>query len=305
MIYEYAVEPTFFAIPEYSTFILEAFGQEKGRLISDTKDGLWAKWANNAITKKTIPPLEKAKLHEVLKMLKIDLKAVYKRKCSPADTWTELTKTNHKSWPYRGILVEKNQGDNEEYLSHDISLCKKQNWINPPSVTVDRESKTMLSVSIPLLNLSKKIILVDRNFRLKEKKGLRIYRFENVLLSFLEYLAAKKYGPPVDKLTYHISTEPPEKKMIESYFLKTLKEKLPKGIKIKFVIWPKNDLHDRYLLTEWGCLKYGIGLDEQNDNNVNKVTITRLSSQDHKNFLQEFSQKENAENNEEYTFSIP
>ncbi|MCD6580628.1 MAG: hypothetical protein J7K90_02400, partial [Desulfuromusa sp.] len=236
---------------------------------------------------------------EALKILSKKKKAIYCRQQQvEASDWPNLTQQAHQSWPYRGILVEEYDGNDDHYLVKDIHIHEKRLWQSDESVTVKRDVVAMVDALKPLLEISREIILVDRHFRLENYRGKPVDRFKNVLVSLLDLLSHKKYGPPVKKLTLHVGQAGQSGgvqlinesviKNIKGLCVKYLKDYIPADFILEIIVWPWGELHDRLLITENGCVDLGQGSDEAS---IGTVTFKRLSSTDHVSNWKKFKQK--------------
>ncbi|MFT5730220.1 MAG: hypothetical protein ACI8PB_004398 [Desulforhopalus sp.] len=291
MIYEYAVDPALITTEEKAVFLLESFGLDKGRLVSELKSKQWQRLALDTIREFGGGPVARKRLKEALVML-LRQKAFYIRQQNAGGgSWLSLAQSAHSAWPYRGILMESYDGLEEHYLVKDIQLSQNDKWAIPASVTVDRDANNMLEAVKPLLTNAREVVLVDRNFRLTNHRGSPMGRFKNVLLKIVDFLANKPYGPSVRKLTYHIGDEHYSESNLSSELNGFVASHLPSNFKLEFSIWPKGELHDRYLLTNIGSLDCGIGLDEFSGSSDRTVTYKRLSKVDHSTFWSKFHQE--------------
>lgn len=292
MIYEYAVDPCIFVSKEKAIFVLESFGRDKGRLVSEIRRDHWLSLVRDAIRTSDNKPVAKHTLKEALKKLVKNQKALYVRQQQVEDdsTWLRLTKKAHEVWPYRGILVEEYDGGDDSFLVRDIDLSDKPNWFVPSSKFVNRETTAMVDAVSALLFNAREVMLVDRNFRLENEHNRPVGKYINVLIGFLNFLASKQYGPPVGKLIYHIGNRIPSR-TLENNCEHYLKKHIPAGIRLEFSIWPWNELHDRFVLTDIGGVDFGMGLDEFAGTNEKNITIKRLSSVDHTREWSKFKQK--------------
>lgn len=298
MIYEYAVDPSIFISEDKACFIIESFGRDKGRLVSEIRKDHWLNLVRDSIRKSDNKPIARHILKEALKILVKNQKALYCRQQQiEAPDWLKLTQKAHSVWPYRGILVEQYDGDNNYFLVRDIYLSRNPNWEVPPSITVDREAAAMVAAVSPMLENAREVMLVDKNFRLENQSGSFIGKYKNVLIRFLEFLANKKYGPPVNKLTYHLGkngiTEITDSviRHLEYQCDRHLKNDIPSGIKLEIAIWPWDELHDRFLLTDIGSVDFGHGLDEWSGSGKKEVKIGRLSNENYKELWSMCKQK--------------
>ena len=293
MIYEYAVEPSLFTTEEKACFILESFGRDNGRLVSEIKKDHWVNLVRSAIRTSDNKPVAKHLLKEALKILTKNNRALYCRQqqVESESDWLSMTERANSAWPYRGILLEEYTGAELQYLVRDIHLSGKSNWLTPTSQTVDREATVMVAAVGALFSNAREVILVDRNFRLENQHGSPVGKYKNVLLEIVRFLTNKQYGPTVRKLVYHIGVEYYDAANIQTQFNKYLKARFPIEFRLEFAIWPKNELHDRFILTDIGGIDCGIGLDEYAGSSDRTVTFKRLSSTDHTREWSRFKQK--------------
>lgn len=292
MIYEYAVDPVILSKRENIQFIMSSFGMDNGRYISDTNKGLWVNWVRQEINKLEKPVAKKA-LKTALESIVKRHRAIYKRNNTPANNWQELIEKTHPLSPYRGILVqESDERFNSDYLCcDDIELANNPIWQSAPSQTVLRNAHDMLLPAIPLLNISREVELVDRNFRFENSHGKPTNRFLAFLLIIAHHLndkTTRAVGPAVKTITYHIGDEYYTEEGLAESKAQYLSPKLPDDIDVKFKIWPKSALHDRYILTDAGVLEYGYGLDESTEEGQT-VTIKRLARDDHSRLRKVFT----------------
>jgi hypothetical protein len=293
MIYEYAVDPSLFTAEDKVCFLLESFGRDNGRLISEIKKDHWVNLVRAAIQASGQRPVAKHTLKEALKILTKKNKALYCRQQQIEEdpSWFSMTQQAHSMWPYRGIVLEEYDGDEPHYIVRDIHLSSKSNWGAPTSLTVDREATAMVAAMAAMLVNAREVILVDRNFRFENQHGSPVSKYKNVLLEIARLLANKKYGPPVGKLIYHIGDEYYDTANIQKQFNRYLSADFPKKLRLEFAIWPKKDLHDRFILTDIGGIDCGIGLDEYAGTSDRAVTFKRLSNTDHSREWSRFKQK--------------
>lgn len=292
MIYEYAVDPSLFTSEDKACFILESFGRDHGRLVSELKKDHWVSLVRDAIRTSGNKTIAKHTLKEALKILTKNNRALYCRQQQvEKGDWLTMTREAHGAWPYRGIFLEEYDGGELQYLVRDIHLGGKENWQAPTSQTIERETSSMVAAVSALLENAREVILVDRNFRLENQHGSPVGKYKNVLLGIARFLANKQYGPKVGKLVYHVGDEYYDAANIQAHFNSYLSADLPLGFRLEFAIWPKNDLHDRFILTDIGGIDCGIGLDEYAGASERTVKLKRLSNKDHSIEWSRFKQK--------------
>jgi hypothetical protein len=293
MIYEYAVDPACFSNIDKVIFLLESFGRDKGRLISEIKKGHWVDLVRRSIHNTGNQDVARKRLIEALNILVKKQKSLYRRQQQVEECvdWLSMTQRAHSAWPYRGILLEEYNGHDPHYLVRDIHLSGKSNWAVPPSLTIDREAASMVAAISSLLENAREVILVDRNFRLVNQHGSPVGRYKNVLLGIAGFLGNKQYGPSVGKLAYHIGDEYYDVVNIKDQFNRYLRASFPADFKLEFTIWPKHELHARFILTDIGGGTYDPGLDEYAGTGQQTVLIERISCTDHAREWARFKQK--------------
>ena len=278
MIYEYAVSPLLFSSLNDIAFIYSTFGVDQGRFISNYPRKAkitWIQVARHMIEKAAHDDIEKSRLIELL--MTLDRRALYERQ---AERWD-----NQKNWvtnvieenarrEFRAIINDQ-PVDNHQVVSTIPETFSNSSWNNPQSISVPRIAKDIVNATFPLIQLSKMLVLIDRNFEPSEP------RFVNVLVEFSKQLLLQGHQPKINQIKYVTTYEtdksnPRTLERFEHECQSYLPEKLPTNISVKFFIKPKALLHDRFVLTDRGCIQLGHGLDEGNE----KVLITRLSHDD-------------------------
>jgi hypothetical protein len=275
MIYEYAVSPLLFKSLDNIGFLHEAFGLDNGRFISDLPKKRWVQLARQCIKETARDDIEKSELTALL--MALDKRALYTRQsCSWSNDndkkWIDNVLTEHASRAFQGILHhEKLTGSSDVLTTSDA--WRDSRWKSPPSISVARNKASYIVQAVmPLLSISTKLILIDRNFEPSDG------RFSKVLVEFAEQVLRQSHQPKITEIKY-VTTYEGEGRTIER-FEKDCRDNLPSilpaGISIKFIIKSKKLLHDRFILTDKGCIQLGIGLDE----GEGYVLLTRLSHHD-------------------------
>ncbi|MCQ8105987.1 hypothetical protein NP590_17900 [Methylomonas sp. SURF-2] len=281
MIYEYAVSPALFKNISDVAFLYEAFGIDQGRLISEyPRKRKWTQYARELIKKHARDDSERNALIELL--IALEKRALYERQSVIWDDnkkWIENAVDEHSRRPFRAIL--NHQPTEQADVTTIADTWKVPQWKSPPSFSVSRNAKQMVDAASPLLHLSRVLVLIDRNFEPADA------RFSKVLIEFARRLQAQAHAPKILQIKYVTTYESNNRTIgqFESECKSVLHTLLPTGISVKFFIKAKRLLHDRFVLTDRGCLQYGIGLDEGDGD----VLVTRLSND---NFTDEWNKWE-------------
>ena len=285
MIFEFAVSPELFADWQDVRFLEESFGKDKGRLISEIPRKKWKRLVLKAINNSGNGPVMKQNMKRAAdRLIK---KALYRRQTTPAintTEWLAIALAAHEERPFRAILVNKYNGDCDEVISNDVNLGKNPLWRIPGDESVDRDSATMLSVIQSVLDCAGEVVLVDRNFRPEQQ------RFQNVLVRIMETLATRPHGPRIGKIIYHVGDDVTDSHL-ETQCRTFIQNRMPTGMSLEVVVHPRDDLHDRFVLTDIGGVSFGQGLDESLGSGPEKVLISRLSENTYKEWWRKCKSK--------------
>ena len=205
-------------------------------------------------------------------------KALYTRQTTPeinATDWLAVALAAHADRPFRAIIVNEYDGDRNDVLIKDIKLIIHPLWQVPISESVDRNTATMLGVIQSVLACAGEVVLVDRNFRPEQQ------RFQNVLIGIMESLVTRSHGPHIGKVVYHVGDDIANDHL-ETQCKACFGTRMPVGMTLEIVVHPRDELHDRFVLTDIGGVSFGQGLDESLGSGPDKVLISRLSDSTYK-----------------------
>jgi len=288
MIFEYAVSPALFSSEERLLFLMEAFGIGQGRLVSDFPRRDWEKMARGFIDSCAKDPTQRHVWIEVL--IAIRKYALHERQ---GPTWDDhldwlsnaLDEHTRPGRAFRAILAERGDARSESVLPLAVGLAKQELWTCPASRNVPRIASDMVRETAPLLNVSTSLILVDRHFNPRNES------FVKVLVEFSRIVLTKTAQPKITQIkfvtAYDVDVPPMTIQAFAQNCVDVLPSSIPKGISVKFVLKAKALLHDRFVLTERGCIQFGQGLDEGKGH----VQLNRLSEVDHRRELANWDQQ--------------
>lgn len=273
MIYEYAISPNL--CTDYSTLrlILETFGKGQGRLFSDIPRKQWIRLARRIIKASDNGQVEKKRLSAAID--KLYRKAVYRRNTVPetnSEDWLDHALIAHKNRPFQAILTDCYDGNEKCVLSSKTEFTNNSRWKIPLDLLSERSAEKMIDAIRPMLDCARKIILIDRNFNPDK------YRWRPFLLKLSLILSRRPFSPSINKIGFHVGDD------IETNHLKLLcknyiKKELPDNMQVIFFVWPRDELHDRYVLTDIGGVRFGIGLDIWDGQGPEEVEISRISEE--------------------------
>jgi hypothetical protein len=211
-------------------------------------------------------------------IVKLKKKSMHRRNFvppAPNADWIDQALIAHKDRPFRAILTNRSQSENPCVLSNDFELTEKSLWQIPAGCIVTRTAGEMIEPIKPMLDCAATVILIDRNFDPGKK------RFVRFLLEMIKYLSCRTFSPRIRTVSYHLGDKiSPEH--IEYLCNSKILPHLPFETKLNIYIWPKDELHDRYVLTDKGGVKYGIGLDENDGSSSKEVSINRIFDTEYK-----------------------
>ena len=170
-------------------------------------------------------------------------------------TWLENALEEHARSPFRAIVDSTDDNDSPAVVPVGVRMLTSPLWQASGNDRLERKASSMVERIQPLLNIAKTIVLVDRHFYIDG-------RFTNVLAALLQYVAHSKKGPRVSQIKYVISDAVCRADEMEERCRNFLPNIIPAGHSVKFYVKQKNDLHDRFVLTEHGGVQFGQGLDE-------------------------------------------
>ena len=285
MIFEFAVSPELFTDWRDVRFLEESFGKDKGRLISEIPRKKWKPLVLQAINKSGNGPVMRSSMKRAANRL--IKKALYTRQTTPemeASEWIAAAIAAHEQRPFRGIIVDTYDGDRDDVLTNNIGLADHPLWQIPKDESVNREAVNMIGVIQSVLDCAGEVVLVDRNFRPDQQ------RFRNVLVRIMISLSTRLHGPRIRKIEYHVGDDI-SKVHLETQCRSCIGTLIPAGMTLEIIVHPRDELHDRFVLTDIGGVSFGQGLDESLGSGPTKVLISRLSDSTYKEWWRKCKSK--------------
>lgn len=285
MIFEFAVSPELFTYWQDVRFLIASFGREEGRLISEIPRKKWKTLVLQAIKRSDNGEVMKKRLKEAA--TRLIKRALYTRQTAPevdTSSWLAAALAAHEQRPFRAILVDTYDGDRGDVLTNDIGLADHPLWQIPKDVSVDRDAVTMIGVIQSVLDCAGEMVLVDRNFRPDQQ------RFRNVLIRIMVALSTRPHGPRIRKVVYHAGDDI-SKDHLETQCRSCIGTLIPVGMTLEIIVHPRDELHDRFVLTDIGGVSFGQGLDESLGSGPEKVLISRLSDSTYKEWWRKCKSK--------------
>lgn len=267
MIHEFALDPTILSTWEKVRYLIEKFGCEHGRMISEfPKKSTWKRLVYDAC----VMCKDYEKKHIEVYLANIDKKLIRQSRTFDGTLpWLQNAEAQHSTSPFHAIISGENPNRKdfvliENELSDEVPL-----WNVKRGLTVPRTASEMVKCVQPLLQVSTEILFIDRHFKPYEIK------YRNVLAAFANVMAS---NDRITRIEYHGCLE---RDVSLNFFRdkceQKLKSLLPRGMKISFLVWEQIEgsetLHPRYVLTDLGGIRIEHGLDEGNDGETTDIAL--------------------------------
>jgi hypothetical protein len=257
MLAEFALEPALLHNWDRFQRFVSLFGVAQGRLISRFP----RKWPELVLAAAKCGPVEKARIEEALRRRLHDRLFPRHHDWRVEMTWLANAVLEHGQRPFAAILAATNPTGHSDIVdASDLDVTALPDKLRAgPSKLVVRSAVEMAAAVRVLLQFSKKIVLMDRNFAPNSR------RFRDPLSEMLMCLLDRHGNPRRVEVELHfghrvLEDAPDFKASCEAH----LQDEIPSGMQLTVVQWNHYDLHNRYILTDHGGVMIGEGLDEAN-----------------------------------------
>jgi hypothetical protein len=245
---EYAIQPEVLTNLESIRFFLDQTGVWQGRMISRYPK----KWLALVYTAcASCRPAEKARMEMRLKDVARKLVASDRPYDHSIPTWAGNVLAEHSHEPFSGvILIDSDPSPRSATVVGASDVDENcPCWHVSRDMIVQRETVALCRPATHLLRMSKQVVFVDRYFDCGVSHGPPLAAF---LTEALKGCIPTRLEYHFDGAASHDHVREKLRKMLP--FLP-----LPAGVPLRFIRW-KDGLHPRYILTEYGGLKYDWGL---------------------------------------------
>jgi len=254
MIFEYALEPALLASWDRFQRLVALFGITKGRLISRYPKR-WARMVYDSVPSGTT---EKAKVEVALRRVEQELLLPRKHQWNVDMEWLPNAISEHGRSPFQAILATANSTDCSLVIdARDLDCTDLHVLLKAgPSQILSRDADELARVMRPLLLISKKILVVEPNFTIKSP------RFQGplsaILMATLDVQMRVRTNVEIE---LHLGIDKLEEYADKSAALNSfLASHIPLPMTITIVGWHKDDLHNRYIISDRGGVQIGEGL---------------------------------------------
>ncbi len=260
MIYEFAVEPA--AIDNWKDFrfIYDQVGVEHGRLISRFP----RKWVAMVIDALKLNPqmrdIERTRIVEKLRNSDNKI-ARMNRPYDPAMNWMLNVQTQQKQKPFNAVVGRRNEIDADNFLNIADLDDTYPLWKISTDAVVPRKAWELACCARLLMQISRKIIIIDPNFDPVKSRFIETF-------SHLITFACDQHTPERLELhaEYGFFKEQRRENDWKSDCFKNLSPLIPECLSIEVFQWEAklsgDKPHARYILTEFGGIRYDYGIDE-------------------------------------------
>ncbi|MDH5672825.1 MAG: hypothetical protein OEZ06_11790 [Myxococcales bacterium] len=249
MFYEYAMEPSVISTWERARYFLGAFGPWKGRFLAQYP----RRWKRMVYEGLACADIEKKRIEERLAAL--DGRVFSRRSSAEYDgtvPWIDNAMVEHRRVPFRAILAEGGTGGGVVHPDEVDEQCEL--WRVETGHLVPRAAAAFVAMVDLLLRASTRVVLVDPYFRADQNDKAQ------PLVAFCR--AIEGQGKDVE---VHFSDEPRGYDPCMRDAQRALPRLLPPGTAVTLRCWKHRTggprLHNRYLLTDIGGVKFGDGIE--------------------------------------------
>jgi hypothetical protein len=283
MIHEYALEPSLLNNWERFRYFVAGFGISQGRLISRYPKR-WKRMVHEALDECT--DIQKARIVE--RMTTID-DLMFKRtqEWNTEADWLSNAEAEHGKRPFHAILAAKNaRGHTAVLIAADLD-DKTPLWAAERERVIDRKAGEMANAVAPLLALGPTLVFVDPYFDPFKTPAAKTMRI------LLEKAFSQVAETVIERVEIHTRFDMDKSPAVEDFLAKFKEVILNRfvfaGVRVSIKRWQEYDggegLHNRYILTERGGVRFAWGLDEGDPTQTDDISLL-----DHKVFQQRWNQ---------------
>lgn len=281
MFYEYAVDPAILTNTSNVQAFFESFKNRPYRLISDAPK----KWiqdaflAINHLPHDQCPPVMKKTLKENLKKLSQNSLCSNRSvdNWNRTKSWLDFATIEHEKHPFSAILgIESVSESVPVYSFSKLFIVAPPCWENVGQQHIKRDATIMVEALLPLLKVSKQLLLVDPHFSLIQPSW---ERYKPLLKELVQRASEFNFGKGIFKIEIHTSDK---RGGVQQELDAKVKSWLPEGMTVCCSQWPENQMHDRFILTDVGGVSFGHGLDEYVEGRLEEVLVSVLDHQSYR-----------------------
>jgi len=259
MIYEFALEPALLNNWRDFRYFTESFGFPLGRLISRYPKR-WKRLVYDSLD--ACGDVEKKRVEEGLR--RIDDRIIKRPNLiwNNEHNWLTNAEAEHARRPFRAIVASANPNACAFVLvGEDVRETNPLWRVNRTSV-VERQPTPMAQALAPFLRVADAILFVDPHFNPNRPN------YRQTLLEFLGAIFDRRECRLPTRIEIHLSADGDDKPTAQ-FFDQSCRANLPNltpfGVQLQIFRWRQRpggqELHNRYVLTNMGGVRFGAGLD--------------------------------------------
>ena len=268
MLKEYALDPGLLSNWRDFRFFVGQFGAAQGRFISRFPKK-WKKMVFEAA--QSAKDVEYVRIEEAL--TRIDkVMLIRDFDYEKGHEWVRNAVEENQKRPFHSIVSTKNHGSATNLLiGDDIDPTDPPVlWIVPTSIHIKREPTPMANCVLALLSQCDEALFIDPYFGPGKKKHT------DPLKMFLQAIVSRGTRRMPSRIEYHGGNQDQDTTKYQSDLEQWVKPSLPAGVTFSVIRWNKDQMHNRYILTDRGGVMFGQGLDDGRDSAVKHDTVSLL-----------------------------
>lgn len=282
MLKEYALQPELLASWPVFRYLFDKFGYGRGRVIAEYPKK-WRKMVYESLG--DCKTMEKKRIEAGLIKLRA---ALYPRpwpyEWDKDKAWLENAIEEHAKRPFCAIIAQDNpHGVAAVIREADLDEEDEPRWKAERQRRIERTATEMAACAKMLLRNAKEILFVDPHFKPAEP------RFKRSLQALLQIIVERPPEIPVRRIEIHTGHETAgTKAFFDTECRRHLLPIIPRGMQIRLIRWDQKYLHNRFILTEYGGLKFSTGLDDHNSSALTHDIVDLLDLDPYAQTWQEY-----------------
>ncbi len=268
---EYALQPDLLSDWAVFCYLYDKFGYDRGRVIARYPKN-WTRMVYESLG--YCMPMEKKRIEAGLFRLQ---SALCRRdhEWDKGKGWLDNAIEEHAKRPFYAILAKENPNRVDDViLEVDLYEEEELRWRAETQRRIRRTAEEITACAEFLLQNSKKILFVDPYF------DPRAERFKRPLKALLQAVASRPSSIRIDRIEIHTGYDDDSsgtKAFFDAQCIQHLQSIIPRGLTVRFVRWDRSNLHNRFILTEYGGLQFATGLDDHHGSAGHHDTVYLLT----------------------------
>ena len=253
MLKEFALDPELLSNWKDFRFFASQFGVSQGRVISRFP-GDWQERVKRAAG--NAKEVEFLKIVEALLRIESSM-FIRDFDYEKGHQWIRNAVEENQKRPFHAIVSSATHKDASNVLiGGDIDPTDPPNlWIVQTSIRINRTPDEMAACVQDLLSQCDEVLFIDPYF------GPGKSKCTEPLKKFLEAVARRGSRRMPSRIEYHLGNQDKDLVTFKLRLDERVEPHLPKNTRMLLVRWNKDQMHNRYILTDRGGVMFGQGLD--------------------------------------------